>query len=311
MEKQRHTCLGTGIFNLDTIVVREYPGGEGRRKFIEDIALEEVGGTCGNVMCMLSHLGWQALPLSKFDDSEEGLKMTSDLRAYGCDTRFVTNTPNGGTTLLRCTHKTSEDGVHTISFRTGSPGGSRFPKRKFIRARDEAAAFLESLDFVPDVFFFDDPAAGHRVLASGLRGKGSLVYFEPSQASTKADFESVALSDIVKFSGQNIPDVSFTDQYGNKLFIQTMGKDGLRFNLRGEGWVCLPPASNNYVVDWEGAGDWTSAAFIDALGKSGPLTFGSLTADRVRNALSEAQRVASRSVSYLGSKGMIHNRNKE
>ena len=125
MEKQRHTCLGTGIFNLDTIVVREYPDGDGRRKFVENIAAEEVGGTCGNVMCMLSHLGWQALPLSKFDDSEEGLKMTS-------------------------------------------------------------------------------------------------------------------------------------------------------------------------------------AAFIDALGRSGPLNFGSLTADRVRDALSDAQKVASSSVSYLGSKGMIH-----
>ena len=64
--------------------------------------------------------------------------------------------------------------------------------------------------------------------------------------------------------------------------------------------------SYDFTIDTR-AGEMT----FDALGKSGPLPIGSLTADRVRDALSEAQRVASRSVSYLGSKGMIHNRNKE
>lgn len=51
------TIIGTGIFNLDTIVVREYPEWPAMRPFVEKEVLQEVGGTCGNVMCMLATMG--------------------------------------------------------------------------------------------------------------------------------------------------------------------------------------------------------------------------------------------------------------
>lgn len=301
------TVLGTGIFNLDTIVVREYPAGPAQQRVFNDRkVLEEIGGTCGNVVTMLAHLGEQVFPVARFDDGPEGLRLTDDLRRYGCDCRFVTNTPGGGTTTLLCTHKQDKEGGHVLSFRTGSPGGSRFPCRKFIRARDEAPALLEALDFTPDVFFFDDPAAGHRVLAKGLREKGTLVYFEPSGIKGNADIQCVEHSDIVKFSNQNVPDVSFTEGFRDKLFIQTMGADGLRFNLRGEGWVTLAPAPCGKVVDWEGAGDWTTSMLIHGLCRRGILSVRDMTAEALTEILQEAQGVASRSVGYLGSKGIIH-----
>lgn len=56
--------LGVGIFNWDSIYVREYPlGPQHNRIFEEKLVIEEVGGTCGNVMCMLSHMRWDAFPL--------------------------------------------------------------------------------------------------------------------------------------------------------------------------------------------------------------------------------------------------------
>ena len=188
--------LGTGIFNLDTIVIREYPQGPENRTFIEKTVAEEVGGTCGNVMCMLSHFGWEAYPLAVLDTTEEGYRMAESMKDYGCNMRFVSNVEGGGTTLLKVTHKMEPDGSPTVSVRSGSPG-SRYPRRHFLRMRDEAPAFLASLDFVPDVFFFDDSAAGHRLLAKTLREKGSLVYFEPSSMKEKKDFDSVEVSDVV------------------------------------------------------------------------------------------------------------------
>lgn len=299
--------LGSGVFNLDTIVVREYPQGpQQQRVFNEKVALEEVGGTCGNVVTMLAYLGEEVFPVARFDDSPEGLKLTEDFRRYGCDCRFVSNTPDGGTTTLRCVHKLDREGNHTLSSRIGSAGGSRFPRRKFLRGRDEAPAFLEALDFVPDVFFFDDPASGHRVLAKGLREKGTLVYFEPAHMETSAEKGSVDVSDIIKFSNQNIPDVAFTDGYKDKLFIQTMGSEGLRFNLRGEGWMNLPPAECEKVIDWEGAGDWTTSMLIHGLCQRGILSVRDMTGSAITEILLEAQRVAARSVEYLGSKGIIH-----
>ena len=91
--------VGSGTFNLDTIVVRDRPDSPAGRAFTERVALQEVGGTCGNVMCLLAGMGFEAYPQACLDDSPEGLRITDDLERYGCDTRFVTNTPDGGTTL--------------------------------------------------------------------------------------------------------------------------------------------------------------------------------------------------------------------
>jgi sugar/nucleoside kinase (ribokinase family) len=299
------TIIGSGIYVLDTIVVREYPAWPQLRPFTDRTVLEEIGGTCGNVMCMLSWLGWKAMPQAALDDSPEGLKMTSDLERYGCDCRYVTNTPGGGTTLLRCTHKKDAEGHHTMAFRAGAPGGSRFPKYHFLRARDEAQAFLDGLEEVPDVYFFDEPAAGHRLIARNLRERGTLVYFEPARIETSADMDAVTVSDIIKFSNQNVPDTAFTDRFPDKLFIQTLGGDGLRFRLRGGDWVHVPPVECRNVVDWEGAGDWTTSAFLNSLA-SQDKPFGEMDDIIIQRCLEAAQTVAAQSVRYLSSKGLIH-----
>ena len=307
----KHTVIGSGIYYLDTIVVRDYPDWPRRRPFTERTVLEEVGGTCGNVCCMLSHFGWDALPQASLDDSPEGLRMRDDLARYGCDCRFVTNTPEGGTSLLRCTHGKDAEGRHVMGVRAGAPGGSRFPKRHFLRMRDEAPAFVAAVrDWCPDgpdVYFFDSPAAGHRYIARALRESGgTLVFFEPDRVADNAELECVELSDVVKFSSENIPDASFADRYTAKLFIQTLGADGLRFKLGGTGWVALPPVPCGDVVDTEGAGDWLTSAFLDALGRTGPLRLEGRTQDEVAGMLREAQECSARSIGFMGSKGMIN-----
>lgn len=299
----KKTIIGSGIYNLDTIIVRDYPEWPRLSPFTDNVVLEEVGGTCGNVMSILAWMGWDARPLACLDDSPEGLKITEYLKRYGCDCRYVTNTPGGGTTLLRCTHKKTAAGEHTMSVRAGSPGGSRFPKRHFLRARDEAPAFLDSLEEAPAVFFFDDPSAGNRVIAKGLRERDSLIYFEPSRLVSNADFEAVAVSDIIKFSDENIPDVSFIDSYPDKIFIQTMGAEGARCKFKGKSWVEIEDAPRDPVVDTEGAGDWLSAEFINLLVGSG----NGFAFKEVLDALLAAVYRAGKSVQYLGSKGLIHN----
>ena len=305
----KKTCLLSGNFALDTIVMREYPDGfvAGKaNRFTETVITECVGNTCGNVASILPYLGVKSYPVGHFDLSEEGLRIKDDLKRYGADVRFVENSENGGTTLLRCTHKRDKaTGEHTISFRATSPG-SRFPKRRFIRVRDEAPALMGRLDFVPDVFFFDAAEAGLRYLAGELRQRGALVYFEPeSDADRKKLLKAVEVSDIVKFSHEKVADLSFTDRYADKLFIRTMGADGLEFNLCGRGWEKVAPVVNDNVVDREGAGDWTTSQFIACLCERDILSVVQMTTDIVREMLEIACRIASRSVSYLGSKGMI------
>lgn len=184
----KKSCLLSGNFALDTIVTRDYPNGfvVGKtNKFTETIVTECVGNTCGNVASILPYLGVQSFPIAHLDLSEQGLQIKDDLHRYGADVRFVENSANGGTTLLRCTHKRDKiTGEHTTSFRATSPG-SRFPRRRFLRVRDEAPAFIENLDFVPNIFFFDAAEAGLRYLATELQKQGTLIYFEPEGDAEK------------------------------------------------------------------------------------------------------------------------------
>lgn len=299
----RKTVIGSGIYNLDAILVREYPAWPAMRPFTDRPVMEEVGGTCGNVMSILAHLGWESLPEASLDDSPEGRKIAEDLRRYGCDCRYVTHTPSGGTTILRCLHKKDAEGNHTMGFRAYSPG-SRFLRRHFLRARDEAPAFVAALTQTPSVYFFDDPAPGHRYIAGALRQRGTLIYFEPSGGLTPAKLRAASLSDIVKVSDEAWPDVE--PLRGVPLLVQTLGGKGVRFSLRGGGWVTLPPVPCAEVVDTEGAGDWTSAVLIDELISGGFRGMDSLTEAGVTRALTAAQEAASRSIGYLSPKGIIH-----
>ena len=69
--------------------------------------------------------------------------------------------------------------------------------------------------------------------------------------------------------------------------------------------MTLPPVENEKVADWDGAGDWTTSAFLNALVEADALSVKRLTTEVVKEALQKAQIVASKSVSFIGSKGMI------
>ena len=122
------TCMGAGNYTLDVIIQREYPNGfvvGKRNKFEEKILKMEIGNTCGNVMTMLPYLGVKTFPIAKFDVSPQGYQMKRDMKAYGADVRFVSNTLNGGTTILRCMHKLDNQGIPTMGHKGSTAGKPR------------------------------------------------------------------------------------------------------------------------------------------------------------------------------------------
>ena len=321
------TCMGTGNYSFDIITRREYPGGfvvGKRNKYEEKILTMEIGNTCGNVMTMLPYLGVKTFPVAKFDVSPQGYQMKRDMKAYGADVRFVSNMLGGGTTILRCTHKLDDQGHPTMGHKgstAGKPwtGMSARPCRKYLSSKGgEVEALVDKMDFTPDVFFFDVAQAGHRILAEKLRERGTLVYFECDSdghriedekrrvAAHKAFLRCVEASDVVKMSGEYVQDLSFANAYQDKLFVQTMGADGLKFKLGGGEWIKLDPIVNPDYKDYEGAGDWTSSTLIAALCSKGLLKVKDMTEEAVKEALTMAQQIASYSVGFVGSKGLIH-----
>lgn len=313
MEKKL-SIMGVGSYQLDTIVKREYPDGfiPGKRnKFKEHLVIEEIGSNPGNVMCIMGYFGWDSYPIALFDDSPEGMKLTDDMKRYGCNTRFVTNTPDGGTNMLKVTHDLDENGNPKCRFSKRHAPGSGFPRDKAFTVMGKDATlpkFIETLDFLPDVYFYESTTAAWRELGRHMREKGVMVFYEVQRMSLKEFskyLKCMKMSDIVKFSDATVTDVSFVDELKDKLVIQTLGAKGVRFNLRGAGWVTLPPVLSDHVVDTEGCGDWTTASFINALGKRGATKFDDLTPEIIKECLEEAQGYASRNTQYMGTKGII------
>ena len=320
------TCMGTGNYSLDIILKREYPNGfvVGKRnnKFEEKLLKMEIGNTCGNVMTMLPYLGVKTFPVAKLDPSPHGYRMKRDLKAYGADVRYVSNTLKGGTTILRCVHKLDIEGKPQLTHNGSSAGkvwANGHPNKKFLNSQNgEVEKLVDSMDFTPDVFFFDVNMAGHILLAELLRKRGTLVYFEGDSDGHKIEDEKrrksahklflrcVEASDVVKMSAELIKDLSFADDYQDKLFIQTMGEKGLQFKLGGGKWIKMDPVTNPDNVDYEGAGDWTSSLLIAALCAKGMLKVKDMTEDAVKEVLTMAQTMASYSVGFYGSKGLIH-----
>lgn len=308
----KKTIITTGNFNLDEIRYREYPEGtEHPRKYKDHWVTCEIGGNAGNVSAELALMGWNVYPVAMFDESKQGHWCMEDLALYGCNTRFVSCSPKGGTFIFQGTHnKLSREGILRMAVRTCGPT-SMFAKRHNLTVREEAPALLASLDFVPDVFFFGSPEAGHRYLAQGLRDRGSLIYYEIQNRieMNKALRDSLDVAHIIKMSDEHVTLAQadeFVRTYPHKLFIQSMGAQGVRFSLHGQKWITVPAVPAK-VMDTEGAGDAMTAAFINALPV---LDVARLTTDQVRTALETAQQVSAQAISYQGAKGHILNDSK-
>lgn len=323
-----YSCIGAGQYNYDTIYVREYPEGfeKGKKnKYVDYLHTQEVGGTCGNVMCMLGYYGWHAMPLAKLDTGREMYEMKRDLEKYGCDVRYVTNTPDGGSAIWTVVHRLNKEGEHEMGHRGTGSNGSMHISRKSLRVKDEVPAFLAQLEEAPDVFFFDENEAGSRALAGALRERGSFVYYEcegfgrlndeltPEERERELQrrrrlFRScVEVADVVKFSAEHIQDLSMCEGYKDKLFIQTRGAAGMRFSLHGGAWIEVPPMPVEKEIDFEGCGDTTSSTFLYLLGNKEALSRDRLTEEIVKEALEEAAKAAAMCTQYYGSKGWIHN----
>lgn len=310
--KKEMKVLGAGVYNFDTIIKREYPDGfvPGKRNRFEEMVLqEELGGTTGNVMCLLSYLGWDSYPIALFDDYPQGLQCKKDFERYGCNTHFVSNTPQGGTSCITITHGLDKDGSYKKGVSKRHAPFSGFPGDKSLSVREGVPQFMDQLDFVPDVYFFETITAGWRDIAERLKEKGTFIYYELGRMNPndiRKYRRCMELSHVVKCSDEEVIDDSILDGLDHQLVVQTLGKKGIRYRLCGGGWVVLPPVpEKGTVVDTEGCGDWTTAGLIHALGKRGLLDISKLTDELVKDCLMEAQGYAARNVEYFGTKGII------
>jgi len=286
-------CVGAGLISLDVLIW------DGQKVPVSYY----VGGTCGNVMMILSYMGWEAYPIARLDETKDAKRVLDDMKIHNVHTDFV-STQDGKTPVIVQRNFINKDGIPTHKFESRNNMGRFYLDFKSLTLK-QANEVIEKMDFVPNVFFFDRVSPAIQRLAEAFKEKGSVIFFEPSSrgGDVKRFNQCVEVADIIKFSDQRIKDIEQFDGYKDKLFIQTQGAKGLSYRLNS-GWKHLEPVANDKVVDTAGAGDWTAAAIINELFKSRKDLSGLKDAE-IEKVLNEAQKVGAQSCSYEGARGMM------
>ena len=286
-------CVGAGLISLDVLIW------DGQKAPVSYY----VGGTCGNVMMILSYMGWETYPIARLDGTKDGMRVLADMEKHNVHTDFV-STNDGKTPVIVQRNFINKDGIPTHRFESRPNMGRFYLDFKSLTMR-QADKVIARIDFVPKVFFFDRVSPAILKLAVIFKEKGSVIFFEPSSRSGNIILfnKCVEVSDIIKFSEQRIKDIEQFESYKDKLFIQTQGAKGLSYRLNF-GWIHLEPVANDNVIDTAGAGDWTTAAFINELFKTRN-RISDISVVEIERALNDAQKVGSQSCSYEGARGMM------
>lgn len=296
LTKTENICVGAGLISLD-VLIRD---GEMLP------ASFYVGGTCGNVMMILAHMGWETYPIARLDGTKDTMRILVDMKKNKVHTDFISTNEDGKTPVIVQRNFVTKDGIPTHKFESRNNKGHFYLDFRALTIK-QADAVIERIDFLPKVFFFDRVFPALLSLAQVFKKKGSVIFFEPSsKGSNMAQFNKcVEMADIVKFADQRIQECSPFDNVEDKLIIQTLGDKGLRYRLNSE-WRQMEPIMNESVVDTSGAGDWTAAALINKLYKDKEIrNIGSFSKAEMEAALNESQRIGAESCSYEGSRGMM------
>ena len=81
---------GTGLIALDVVL-----------KHGEDSAPKLwTGGTCGNVLAILSYLGWNSFPVARLKLDPPARLVLKDLARWGVHTEFATLSPHARTPIV-------------------------------------------------------------------------------------------------------------------------------------------------------------------------------------------------------------------
>lgn len=292
---KRPAVLGSGFVALD-IVLSSNAGVP-----IHNYA----GGTCGNVLTILSFLGWDACPIARIGTDTASVFLLSDLERWKVRTELLQKDDAALTPVIVQQNRRAESGGVSHHFSWRCPGcGSywpsfRPPTRKSVEALAPKMRKHKS-------FFFDRASSGTILMAEISRSVGAVVFFEPSSVGDEKVLQrAVKASTIVKYSADRLK--MLPGRQRPPLEIRTRGSDGLEFRLPGaRKWRHLPAVRARAVMDTSGSGDWLSAGFIKGSCGAGRTGFDRLTEEQLVSAMRFGQALAAWNCQFEGARGAMY-----
>ena len=253
IKKGASTCIGSGLIALDVIV-------NGKQSTPAKLC---AGGSCGNVLSILSFLGWESKPIGRLANNRASEKLFNDFSNFNVDTSLITTSKDGKTPIIihRILKDKEGNPKHRFEFKVPETN-IWLPMYKPVLA--SSVSNLISKKNYSNVFYFDRVSRSTIDLARYYKSKGALIVFEPSSLKDNKQFlECLSIADIIKFSRDRINNYSNIFQYPNApLEIETLGENGLQYRIKSDPipkWKIVPSFKFSNVLDTAGAGDWCTA----------------------------------------------------
>ena len=293
IQSKKPICIGAGLVVLDVI-------------FNEDLNNPKffAGGSCCNVLTILSYLGWKSFPVARLGTDVEGNRIIEDIKKWNVMTKFIEKDPNISSPRIFEKIHSGKNPKHSFSLRCIH--GKWLPDRKSFLLK----SFKQIENKIPasKVYYFDRSTPSSLLLAKQQKEKGALIVFEPPKLLNDKNFRGcLEIADIVKHC-YNLKSNKNSLNMKIPLEIQTMGEKGLRYRaniLNQSKWTTLPAYPTDHLVDAAGSGDWLTAGLIYELGRNGAQW--KLTDKKLQNALNIGQCLASLNCNYSGARGLMYN----
>ncbi|MGI8583301.1 MAG: hypothetical protein ACR2KX_13965 [Chitinophagaceae bacterium] len=295
------TCTGVGLLALDIVLNGD------KKKLSKTFA----GGSCGNVLSILSFLGWNSYPIARFSNTLATDEIMSDLYKWKVKDDLINIHETGSTPII--IHRILKDKEHNIKhrFEFKIPGTTKwFPGYKSV-LKLQVPGIID-LRESSNVFYFDRVSRAAIDLAKHYKESGSLVFFEPSSYKEDKQFvEAILLADIIKFSSDRMR--NYSEKFPEKqafIEIETLGSEGLIYRTKKSNkydWTFLPAIKLSKIADSVGAGDWCSSGIIHFLGRNGSHSLKNSTIDDIENALEFGQLLGAMNCLFEGARGLMYN----
>lgn len=286
-------CLSTGFIAMDIV--------EG-----ESETFAAAGGSCGNVMALLSYMGWHTQPVARLGFDNAGTFIKEEFEKLGVDTSHIACAPGIQTPIVIQRFVENSDGERTHRFSLTCPDcGSWLPRYRPTTIKHASEVIDKGR--IPNAFFFDRVSPCALKLSEWAREKGALVVFEPSSIGDERQFQkAVDTAHILKYSHDrlgHVPDLAKVS--GPKVVIETHGAEGLYVRWRSR-WSTLPAIKAHRLLDAAGSGDWCTAGIIHAIGEGGSKALETLSKDRLDYGLRLGQALAAINCGFEGARGAMN-----
>ena len=270
------------------------------------------GGSCGNVLMILSFLGWNSYPIARLSNNQSTKLLLEDLTKNKININLISRSSDGSTPIIihRILKGSENNPKHRYEF--------KIPKTNiwlpsFKPVLSSKVEELSTFSVNPKVFYIDRVSRSSIDLARHYKEKGALIFFEPSSIGDEKQFkECLLLSDIFKFSNDRIP--KFKDIYPERqvpVEIETLGSNGLlyrTFKSKNNEWKLLPALYVDDAKDTAGAGDWCSAGIIHVLfdNMKTPI-FSNITTFKLEQSIIFGQFLSALNCCFYGARGLMYN----